>query len=796
MIFYILAFVCGVFFLQQLPELPSICWAFFMLPFIVIVVCYRQSVFRYARVLNFISRIILAFSIGVLWAALAATYRMHDALPYLWQNIPVKLVGVVSSLPEPVGQGERFRFDVERVITPNAKIPSHLSLAYFPPQSQFASITDQPSAVAAFKPGERWLLTVRLKRPHGTQNPHGFDFEAWALAENIRATGTIKNKADNQKLKHFVWHPKYMIERVRMIVRARIVKVLADRQYLGIIQALVMGDDSRVSLDEWQLLQRTGIIHLMSISGLHITMLSGLVYGLVSLVWGRVLRLGMLIPSRKAGMLAGAFAALCYALLAGFSVPTQRTLYMLLVVVIALWSGRRVVLSQVLGLALLLVVLLDPWAVISAGFWLSFGAVTVLAYASGGRIGHGQWLMSAVRAQWAVTLGSLPLLVFMFHQFSMISPIANAVAIPLVSFVITPLALLGSFLPLDMALHGAHEMIAFCMDVMRWLSQLPNTVWQQSAPLVWTIVPALLGVFLLLLPRGVTLRWLGFLGFLPMLLSEVDQPAYGDMTLTVLDVGQGMAVVVKTAAHTLLYDAGAKYGEQADAGKRVVVPFLQGEGVMRLDGFVVSHDDLDHAGGMNSVVSQMQPEWLLSSLAFDRLPVLSRRMRCHQGQSWQWDGVLFEVIYPKVDVYMDDAYSDNNRSCVLRITSAAGTALLAGDIEKIAEYRLVQDVQETSIALNSDVLIAPHHGSKTSSTDGFIHAVNPQFTVFSVGYLNRFRHPSRNVVVRYEQAGSHIFRSDQDGAVTFRFLQAESPRVGFTRWRDAYRRYWHDRGPR
>jgi competence protein ComEC len=319
--------------------------------------------------------------------------------------------------------------------------------------------------LAQFKAGERWQFTVRLKRPHGTQNPYGFDFEAWALAENIRATGSIKAKADNKKLQDFVWLPAYIAEHLREIIQQRISLVLAGKPYSGVIQALVMGDDSQIAVNDWQLFLRTGTSHLMSISGLHITMLSGLVFAVVGFFWRRIPALVTSLPARKAAVLAGMLAAVIDALIAGFVVPTQRTLYMFMVFALALWSGRQLAISQVLALALFVVVLFDPWAVISAGFWLSFGAVAMLI---------SSWCTSrlcilvqaSLQTQWAVTIGMLPLLLIMFNQVSIVSPFANAIAIPLISFIVTPLALLGSFLPLDFVLQLAYHALDVCMMLL------------------------------------------------------------------------------------------------------------------------------------------------------------------------------------------------------------------------------------------------------------------------------------------------------------------------------------------
>ena len=683
-------------------------------------------------------------------------------------------------------------FDIEKVLTKEAIVPKHISLSLygtskygskfkkndfkasdFKTNSTESDVVEPDLQLSQFKAGERWQVSVRLKWPHGTANPHGFDFESWALSENIRAMGSIKSKAGIKKLDDFVWQPKYMVEHVRESVKQRIAKVLENKPYLGVIQALEMGDDSQIAVDDWQVFLHTGVSHLVSISGLHITMIAGLAFGLVSFCWRCGPKLVMQLPARKAATIAGVITALLYTLIAGIAVPSQRTFYMLLVFAFALWSGRQLVISQVLVVALFIVVLLDPWAVNVPGFWLSFGAVAMLSYALGARVGQIHWFKAALQTQWAVTVGMLPLLPVMFGQTSLISPIANAFAIPLISFVVTPLALLGSFLPFDTPLNLSYQALDICMVALKWLNQLPMATWQQHAPVAWTLLPAVLGVLWLLLPRGFPMRWLGIIGFLPMFLILLTRPAVGDMKVTVLDVGQGLSVVVQTATHNMLYDAGPKYTEHSDAGSCVIIPFLHGEGVKKLDGFIVSHNDIDHSGGMPSVLALMPVTWLASSFTPDietgeikTLDTLTK-IPCFAGQVWSWDNVKFEMLHPTFESYDKATLKDNNLSCVLKITSQAGSILLTGDIEKEAELDLINI---DSAKLKSDVMTVPHHGSKTSSTPAFIAAVSPSVSVFTTGYLNRFGHPKPVIVERYQTANSMIYRSDYDGALQVDFV--------------------------
>ncbi len=804
MIIAALMFVFGAWSVQQLAQLPSLYWllcASAILVCIFLTQCHPRfsSYFHTPKLLKGFLLSAAAFILGICWASGFALWRMSDALPHAWEQKNIQVIGVVASVPEATERGTRFRFDVEKILTQEAIVPQHISLNQYSAYQNYGHKSHQPTNVedastqlTPFKAGERWQLLVRLKRPHGTANPHGFDFESWSLSENIRAMGSIKSNTENKKLSNFVWRPSYVIEHLRENIKQRITHVLAGKPYIGIIQALVMGDDSQIKVDDWQVFLRTGVSHLVSISGLHITMLAGLAFGFVRFFWRRSPYLMMRLPTRKAAVLAGAMTALAYALIAGFSVPSQRTFYMLLVFAVALWSGRQLVISQVLAIALFIVVLLDPWAVNAPGFCLSFGAVAMLAYALGARIGEIHWFKAAMQTQWAVTIGMLPLLLVMFNQTSIISPIANAFAIPLISFVVTPLALLGSFLPFDLPLNLSYQALDIGMIALKWLNQLPMATWQQHAPATWTLLPAMLGMLWLLLPRGFPMRWMGVIGFLPMLLIAPIKPNLGDMKVTILDVGQGLSVVVQTATHTLLYDAGPKYNEQSDAGSRIVVPFLRGEGIAKIDGFIVSHNDIDHSGGMSSVLALMPVVWLASSFSAQiKTPETQKKIACFAGQVWVWDNVHFEVLHPALESDDDKKITDNNRSCVVKVTSQAGSLLLTGDIEKAAEMALLNSIPEK---LKSDVLTVPHHGSKTSSTVGFIAAVAPSVSVFTTGYLNRFGHPKPLIVERYQSYGGIMRRSDYDGALQIDFvnnLQVKN-KISLVSWRNQHQTYWQD----
>jgi competence protein ComEC len=778
----IVFFAWGVWLLQRQAELPALAglWLLCALGLVVLLIRKRDGAAGCVR--QALSGM-LCFGLGFYWAAGFAHFRLADALPIASEGPDIRIIGIVASLPQQDARSVRFQFDVERVLTEGAHVPRHIALAWWGNTVR----DERPATLPEIRAGERWQLTVRLRRPRGTANHNGFDYEAWLLERDIRATGYVRTKNENRRLAPTAHAPRYWIEAARAVLRERIQHALSEKPYAGVIVALAVGDQRAIPPEQWQVFTRTGVNHLMSISGLHVTMVSGLVLALAHWLWRRNSRLTLWLPARKAAVLFGLAAALGYTLLAGFAVPAQRTLYMLAVTAIALWFGVTSPVSAVLALTLLVVLLLDPWAVLAPGFWLSFGAVALIMYVTVGRIARVHWLKNWVTVQWAVTLGLVPPLLILFQQFSVASPLANGVAIPVVSLIVVPLTLIGVAVPFDFPLHAAHLVMGWCMLLLEWLSGMPDAVWQQQVPPGWTVLAAVIGIAWLLLPRGFPARWLGALAFLPLFLITPPQFADGELKLTVLDVGQGLAVVAQTRYHALLYDTGPAFGPGADSGTRIIIPYLRASGIRRLDGLIVSHDDIDHSGGAASVLQALPVAWLLTSLPdMDPLPLETEAaMRCHSGQKWEWDGVRFEVLGPTRESYEDVAVKDNDRSCVLKITTSGGHILLPADIERRAERDLLD---QRGTELFADVLVAPHQGSRTSSTPEFVEHVNPQVVVFPVGYRNRFGHPHKEVVERYRAIGARIYRTDRDGALTLVFTQAGGIRI--EPFRAVYRRYW------
>lgn len=779
MVSFALFFALGVWLLQQQASLPILLPYWPLAVFPVLLPEGSSTLFRWGR-----RALILgcALLLGFSYATWIAQVRLSDSLPDAWQGQNITLTGTVAEMPREHERGLRFAFDVESIQTESAHVPKRIQLG------TYDSDGDSPLDIHA---GERWRFSVRLKQPHGTSNPHGFDFEAWALERNLRATGYVYAKGEHTKLADTNQSPAYFIERLRESVRSHFKQTLGDARYAGILVALAIGDQASISQSEWQLFTHTGVNHLMSISGLHITMLASLFFAITYWLWRRSVRLTLYFPARKAAALVGLFAALCYTLISGFEIPAQRTLFMLSTFAVMMLLSRNVAPSQMLAAALVVVLLADPWAVMAPGFWLSFGAVALIFYVTANRYGRSHWLMEYGKVQWAMTIGLIPPLLAMFQQLSLVSPLANAFAIPLVSFIVVPLTLLGTLPPFAWMLFLAQQAMALCMWMLEQLNALPLSVWTQHATPMWTVASGVLGALWILAPRGFPLRFLGTLFLLPMFLVAPETPAENTARLIVFDVGQGLAVAVQTHSHAMLYDTGPDFAGESDSGNRILVPSLRGLGISHLDGLMLSHDDIDHIGGTKSVMQALPVEWVASSLKTEH-PLLNTAIRhspCTDGQSWAWDGVKFDVLHPSA---LDDSEKthDNDQSCVLRIRVGTQSVLLVGDIEKASESRLLALHQSD---LPATVLVAPHHGSNSSSSEIFVGTVAPRYVVFTTGYRNRFHHPHPDVWQRYGDKGAVRLRSDADGAI---LIDLKAQELKVESYRKTHHRYWtHDLPP-
>ena len=743
----------------------------------ILVACQRRWSLRWSVLL---AAALLMFALVGLRALEFAGGGLSPAL----EGRDIALTGVVAAMPQRNDGGLRFRFAVESASAGNEPVglPAQVYLGWYGAVGDQAQ--RQPPELRA---GERWQLTARLKAPHGNFNPHGFDYELWLWEQGLQATGYVRAGPKDPPARRVGVTWQHPVEGARQSVRDAIYARVQDRKAAGLLAALVVGDQNAIDRADWDVFRATGVAHLMSISGLHITMFAWAASLAIGWLWRRSSWLCLAWPTQHAALVGGIALATGYAVFSGWGVPAQRTIWMLATVGLLRLSGRRWPWPQVWLLACAAVVAIDPWALLQAGFWLSFVAVGVLFASDAGGQGEGRQgararLAAFFREQGVVTLALLPLTVLLFGQVSVVGLLANAIAIPWITLLVTPLAMAGVlFAPLWDVAAWALQALSLWLE---WLARWPWATLSTAAPPLLAAAAGLLGGVLLVLRLPLPIRALGLPLLLPVLLWQPQRPPAGEFELLAADIGQGNAVIVRTAAQTLVYDSGPRYSRESDAGHRVLVPLLRALGE-RVDMLVLSHRDLDHTGGAAAVLAMQPQAALVSSIEDDHeLQSLRKASRCVAGQRWQWDGVDFELLHPQAGDYQAGAKS-NAMSCVLRISNGRQSALLAGDIELAQEASLLR----RDIDLRADVLLVPHHGSKTSSSAAFLEAVQPRIAIVQAGYRNRFGHPAAPVMERYRLQGVQVVQSPQCGAAWWRSVQPDALQCQ----RDLALRYWNHR---
>ncbi len=799
---------------------------------------------------------LLGVALGYAWAQWRAAERAQDRLPAALEGVDLQVQGWVDSLPQRHAYGERFVLRVEKVTAADgspapAQLPARVWVSWWGGPRGFADAARADASAPEMwtlqrpppqmAPGDRWVFTLRVRAPRGQANPHGFDAELWLWEQDIHARATVRAGPRDAAPERLARTAAAPIDRARYAVREAIFERLAAapgatpeamqtaQRTAGVIAALVTGDQSAIERLDWDIFRTTGVAHLMSVSGLHITLFAWAAMALVRALWRRSMRLCAWMPASTAALWGGVALAGAYALFTGWGVPAQRTVWML-AAVCALRIGGLNWPAHVVWLgALLAVAVPDPWALLQPGFWLSFVAVGVLfaagpatafatkrvaasAYKTGGagpfslnfqralagwRQMASPWLghhgAQLVAEQLRVSLALAPLTVALFQQWSLVGLLANLVAIPWVTGVVLPLALLGVVVP--PLWDGAAFALALLAVPLQWAAALPGaTVDWPAPPLIW-VVCALAGAVWVTLRLPWAWRCWGLGLALPLVLWRPPTVAPGQFELLAADVGQGQAVLVRTAHHALLYDAGPRYSNESDAGQRVLVPLLRALGV-RLDRIVLSHRDTDHTGGALAVLAH-QPQALLSAALEPAHPLRAARtvLPCHAGQRWEWDGVRFEVLHPAPEDLARATATvprANTLSCVLRVQAAANaqaeatgpTALLLGDVERDQEAWLVR---QAPAALRSAWVLVPHHGSGTSSSPGFIAATGAQWAVVQAGWTNRYGHPQAAVLGRWQDAGAQVVTTGGCGAAIWQSGAPDQMRC----WREERQRYWH-----
>jgi competence protein ComEC len=802
-------FLLGTILVQFFSELPSLLWLTLLLSACITLVTFTR--YKFKKTTNSVltkkpAQIILpgiaisAFVAGLLIAVFSAQKQLNARLPAALEGQDIILQGRIQDIPEfrqtmdnqgnIADGGLRFRFNIKQAFELDGKRQLPLSGGIV----RLGWYKDWKPVEA----GEIWRLRVRLKRPSGFMNPGGFDYEKWLFSERIIATGYVrkaKNVALNQRISAAPWWSiNHLREGIHKIIQTQVM----DKPSAAILSALSIADRSNLDREQWQILQQTGTSHLVAISGLHIAIVAGFAFLPVFLLWRIFPRLNEMIPVPVAGGVLGIIFALFYAMLAGFTLPTQRALLMVMIALLGLISRRYYPASSILAIALVAVLLLDPLAAMTISFWLSFLAVGIILIILRRQMLIEKPRLHSLTLQIILSLGMFPLTLLFFGTGSLVAPLANIFAIPWVALIVVPLTLLGVlFIPLSRFFSDAlFNIAALAVDwLFKGFEYLNSfdllTVDLPAIPVVYLLL-AFAGFLFFLLPKGFPGRWLAAFLVLPAVLFSPAKPDPGSFTYALLDVGQGMASVLRTKNHVLIYDVGKRLNDNFDVGRLVVVPYLKAKGVHKVDVLILSHEDNDHRGGAKAVLEALDIDRVQSS----DLSILPKYMvdSCQEGQSWQWDGVNFEVLSPPGDWIKSidpettgtPIVSDNNLSCVLRVSNKHHSLLLTGDIEKRVEQQLVYRYPN----LQTEVIIVPHHGSKTSSSKLFLAETQAKLALLPVGYRNRFGHPKDEVIQRYENAGIKVLDTVENGALELVFPTSSELQVDIKAWRKEHRGFW------
>jgi len=718
-------------------------------------------------------RLVGCVLLGFAWCAFRADLALDARLPPELEGRDFLVTGVIDALPLRRDDATRFVLRVEAAELDGGDVPLHGRVR----------VSWYDGAPAEATACSRWQLLLRLKRPRGLVNRGGFDSERQALERGIVAVGYVRDSDANRNL----GERALCVDRLRESISQGIAARVADPHDAALLQAFAIGDTRGLDPGDWEVARANGIPHLIAISGFHVGVAAIFGAVLAWLLWTACPRLGLYVAFPLAQAPAALASAILYGILAGGSLPTVRTLAMIGVVTLTRFGRRAGSAPHSLALALLAIVLFDPLATLAAGFWLSFVGVAFLMLCLVRGHGLRGFLRELTLGQLVMTVSLMPLSIWFFGEASLVGALSNVIAVPLISFVIVPLCLLGVLALLTLpSLAAPVLLIAAGIAHAQWwllecLAEWPGAHWYLPTPSPWTLLLALVGATWLFAPRGVPCRAFGVLLFLPLLSPPPALPVDGAFEAVVIDVGQGLSVFVRTHGHSLLFDAGARYPSEFDLGEAAVLPTLRAYGVDALDRLVISHGDNDHAGGAVAVARAF-PAALRSSGEPQRLPMTMAR--CRAGETWDWDGVRFRMLDPEPAT--DTAHA-NDRSCVLLVEGVGGRLLLPADISS----RIEPDVAAKLGSGPPLVLVVPHHGSRTSSSAVFLRDVRPTIAVVSAGWRNRFHHPARAVVARYAAAGLALANTADAGALHLVFPVDAAPRID-ARERDAQRRYWRE----
>ena len=769
--FLSIGFLLGILLTQQFATLSVTSWQGGVLLCPVALLVVVPLMFPFLRPLVWKYRFLVGILSGFCYALWLATATLETRLPSALEGKDLIVSGDVASIPYQRKNGWKFRLNIHNSYLldnpdKSLKLQGVVRLGWYKTERQIHA-------------GEHWQMVVRLKRPSGFMNPGGFDYEKWLFQQRIIATGYVRKSASNKRLapaSHFsvnAWREKLL----RLIH-----KRIDDPQLAAIVGALAVAERTAISDQQWELLRNTGTNHLIAISGLHIGMVAGFGFLPVWLIWWLFPTLYQKIPARTAGAILGAVFAIVYALLAGFTLPTQRALIMVLVVLASLLAKKQLASSSILSIALFAVLLFDPLAVLSQGFWLSFVAVALILFTLGRRIRRQRYDILSI--QFALSLGMLPLTLAFFGTGSLSSPIANLLAIPWVTIVVVPLTLLGlALFPFTSVSTVLLNLAANSVDILFHLLSAfssPRALISISDMPAYLLVLAFMGFLWIWLPGKFPARWLGLVFIMPLLIFQPEKIKTGAFQYHLLDVGQGLASVVQTANHVLVYDAGPRANARFDTGKLVVLPFLRAKNIRNIDTLLISHEDIDHRGGAAALLEKLSIKQIMSS----DTSIFPHTTECIQGMHWQWDGVSFEILNPQQG-WQD---SDNNRSCVLRISNKHHSLLLTADIEIKAE----RSIMASTLLPRTEVILMPHHGSKSSSDTSFLEQLKPGLALVSAGYRNPFHQPHPHILERYHQQGIKVLSTIDSGEISV-YFPADATVYRTEEYRKTHQRYWHRR---